>query len=78
MTVTSDMLCYFLIPIQWLFFSASTFVWVQYVYQTEKAITLPTVGLWFMFVTFEASLRIQGIKSLPYHIDLCRPFAAHW
>lgn len=34
--ITSDMLCYFFIPVQWLFFAASTYVWVQYVWHTDK------------------------------------------
>ncbi len=32
--VTSDMICYLFIPIHWLFFAASTYVWVQYVWHT--------------------------------------------
>ncbi len=34
--VTSDMICYLFIPIHWLFFAASTYVWVQYVWHTGK------------------------------------------
>jgi len=33
-TITSDVACYLLIPVQWLFFTASTYVWVQYIWQT--------------------------------------------
>lgn len=32
--VTSDVVCYLFIPVQWLFFAASTYVWVQYVWHT--------------------------------------------
>lgn len=32
--LTSDMICFFFIPVHWLFFAASTYVWVQYVWHT--------------------------------------------
>lgn len=35
---TSDIICLLFIPVQWLFFAASTYVWVQYVWHTGKAI----------------------------------------
>merc|ERR1711976_1038546 len=81
--VTSDVICYLFIPVQWLFFAASTYVWVQYVWHTEKGICLPTVFLWLLFVYIEASIRLKELKAhldirnLPFHLDLCRPFAAH-
>ncbi|MEQ2312904.1 Macoilin-2, partial [Ameca splendens] len=31
---TSDIICLLFIPVQWLFFAASTYVWVQYVWHT--------------------------------------------
>lgn len=34
--LTSDMICFFFIPVHWLFFAASTYVWVQYVWHTGK------------------------------------------
>ena len=34
--VTSDVVCYLFIPVQWLFFAASTYVWVQYVWHTGR------------------------------------------
>ncbi|XP_066140144.1 macoilin-1 [Euwallacea fornicatus] len=75
--LTSDMLCYFFIPVQWLFFVASTYVWVQYVWHTDKGICAPTVVLWVLFVYLEAAIRLRDVKHLPGHLDLCRPFAAH-
>lgn len=75
--VTSDVICYLFIPVQWLFFAASTYVWVQYVWHTERGICLPTVSLWLLFVYIEASVRLRELKSLPFNLDLCRPFAAH-
>lgn len=41
--------------------------------------------LWLLFVYIEASIRLKEFKShlldvrtLPFNLDLCRPFAAHW
>jgi len=81
--LTSDMICFLFIPVHWLFFAASTYVWVQYVWHTEKGICLPTVFLWLLFVYIEAAVRLKeyklhfDTKNLPFHLDLCRPFAAH-
>jgi hypothetical protein len=85
--LTSDMICFLFIPVHWLFFAASTYVWVQYVWHTEKGICLPTVFLWLLFVYIEAAIRLKwsvqeyklhiDVKNLPFHLDLCRPFAAH-
>lgn len=81
--VTSDMICFLFIPVHWLFFAASTYVWVQYVWHTEKGFCVPTVFLWLLFVYIEASIRLKefkahlDLKHLPFHLDLCRPFAAH-
>lgn len=69
----ADLVCYILLPIQWLFFAASSYVWIQYVWQTERGICLGTIVLWILFVWLEASVRLREIKT----IDLCRPFAAH-
>uniref|UniRef100_A0A8C9TQ28 Macoilin 1 n=1 Tax=Scleropages formosus TaxID=113540 RepID=A0A8C9TQ28_SCLFO len=33
---TSDIICLLFIPVQWLFFAASTYVWVQYVWHTGE------------------------------------------
>ncbi|XP_040573999.1 macoilin-1 isoform X1 [Lepeophtheirus salmonis] len=81
--LTSDMICFLFIPLHWLFFAASTYVWVQYVWHTEKGICFPTVFLWLLFVYIEVSIRLKEFKAhvdfkhYPFHLDLCRPFAAH-
>ncbi|KAL3274663.1 hypothetical protein HHI36_016043 [Cryptolaemus montrouzieri] len=75
--LTSDMLCFFFIPVHWLFFAASTYVWVQYVWHTDKGICAPTIVLWVLFVYLETAVRLRDIKHMPGHLDLCRPFAAH-
>lgn len=61
------------LPVHWLFFVASTYVWVQYVWHTDKGVCLSTVILWLFFVYIEAHFRLNNFKT----IDLCRPFAAH-
>ncbi|XP_054653252.1 macoilin-2 isoform X2 [Dunckerocampus dactyliophorus] len=73
--LTSDFICLLFIPVQWLFFAASTYVWVQYVWHTERGVCLPTVSLWILFVYIEAAIRFKDLKN--FHVDLCRPFAAH-
>ncbi|XP_060522754.1 macoilin-1 isoform X2 [Cylas formicarius] len=75
--LTSDMLCFFFIPVHWLFFAASTYVWVQFVWHTDKGICAPTIVLWILFVYLEAAIRLRDVKHMPGHLDLCRPFAAH-
>lgn len=75
---TSDMICFFFIPVHWLFFLASTYVWVQYVWHTEKGICLPTIVLCMLFLYVEAAVRLRDFRHLTFHMDLCRPFAAHW
>ncbi|CDW51886.1 macoilin 1 [Trichuris trichiura] len=76
-TFTSDMICFIFVPVQWIFFIASTYVWVQYVWHADRGICLPTTTLWLLFIYFEASVRLKELKSLPFTLDLCRPFAAH-
>nr|AAX11930.1 macoilin [Ciona savignyi] len=75
--ITSDTVCLLFIPIQWLFFMASTYVWIHYVWHTDKGICIPTVSLWLFFMYIEATMRLRDLKNSPFHIDLCRPFAAH-
>ncbi|XP_033635671.1 macoilin-like [Asterias rubens] len=75
---TSDMICLLFIPVHWLFFAASTYVWQHFVGHTDRGICLPTVSLWLLFVYIEASVRLREFRSaIPFHLDLCRPFAAH-
>ncbi|XP_050446688.1 macoilin-1 isoform X2 [Cataglyphis hispanica] len=75
--LTSDMICFFFIPVHWLFFLASTYVWVQYVWHTDKGVCLPTMMLWLLFLYVEAAVRLRDLRHMPFHLDLCRPFAAH-
>lgn len=63
-------------PVQWLFFIASTYVWFQYIWNSEKGICLQTFTVWLIFVYVEATVRIKELKSMPNHLDLCKPMAA--
>nr|XP_049704027.1 macoilin-1 [Helicoverpa armigera] len=71
--LTSDMICFFFIPIQYIFFAASTYVWVQYVWYTfaDKGICVPTVAICCLLVYVETWWRGSRGGSL------CRPLAAH-
>ncbi|KRY48841.1 Macoilin, partial [Trichinella britovi] len=77
-TFTSDMICFIFVPVQWVFFIASTYVWVQYVWHAaDRGICLPTTTLWMIFLYVETSVRLKELKTLPFTLDLCRPLAAH-
>lgn len=39
---------------------------------------MPTIVLWAVFIYIEAIVRLKDVKNVPFHMDLCRPFAAHW
>ncbi|XP_063365693.1 macoilin [Cydia amplana] len=73
--LTSDMICFFFIPLQYIFFAASTYVWVQYVWYSfaEKGICLPTVVVCCLLVYVEGALRSERTVSM----ELTRPLAAH-
>lgn len=67
--ITSDLLCLFFIPLSWIFFVASTFCWVQFVYwiHTEKGgICLPTILIWLLFVWMEAKVRWKDNQKMPH------------
>ncbi|XP_041982112.1 macoilin-2 [Aricia agestis] len=72
--MTSDMLFFFFIPIQYIFFAASTYVWVQYVWYTfaDRGVCLPTVALCCLVVYAEGAVRGR-VGAL----ELWRPLAAH-
>ncbi|PAA61444.1 hypothetical protein BOX15_Mlig027250g2, partial [Macrostomum lignano] len=75
--LTSDVILYLFVPVHWLFFLASTYVWVQFVWNSERGVSIPTILLWTLFVYVEFSIRLRQMRNLPFNVDLCRPFAAH-
>ncbi|OXB60282.1 hypothetical protein ASZ78_011102 [Callipepla squamata] len=58
----------------WLFIRS---VYDSFRYQglVKRGVCLPTVSLWILFVYIEAAIRFKDLKN--FHVDLCRPFAAH-
>ncbi|KAJ6647193.1 Macoilin-2 [Pseudolycoriella hygida] len=69
--ITSDLVCLFFIPVHWLLFAASTYVWVQYgreAWHTDKGFCLPTILLWMLFVYLEAAIRWKDSRHTP-HLD---------
>lgn len=73
-----DMICFMLLPVHWLFFVASTYVWLQYVWHTERELCIISASMCLFYIYIEAAVRFRDIKTLPFTLDLCRPFAAHW
>ncbi|KAL1464951.1 hypothetical protein WDU94_004551 [Cyamophila willieti] len=74
---TSDVLCYFFIPVQYLFFAASTWVWVHYIYNNERGLTPSTLILYFIIILLESSVKFKPEHRAALNINLCKPFAAH-
>uniref|UniRef100_A0A8D9E1T4 Macoilin n=1 Tax=Cacopsylla melanoneura TaxID=428564 RepID=A0A8D9E1T4_9HEMI len=74
---TSDLLCYFFIPVQYLFFAASTWVWVHYIYNNERGLTPSTLILYFIIILLESSVKFKPEHRAALNINLCKPFAAH-
>ncbi|XP_020387470.2 macoilin-like [Rhincodon typus] len=72
---TSDVFCFIFIPLHWLFFAASTYVWVQYLWNSDRGGCLSTLSLWILFIYIEATIRFKDLRN--FNVDLCRPFAAH-
>uniref|UniRef100_A0A671QDU7 Macoilin-like n=1 Tax=Sinocyclocheilus anshuiensis TaxID=1608454 RepID=A0A671QDU7_9TELE len=72
---TLDLFCLIFVPLHWLFFAASTYVLLNYMWHTEKGICMSSVTLWILLVYMEASLRLRDLKSP--HANLSHLFAAH-
>uniref|UniRef100_A0AC34QVZ5 Macoilin n=1 Tax=Panagrolaimus sp. JU765 TaxID=591449 RepID=A0AC34QVZ5_9BILA len=60
LTITSDLVCYLFLPVQQLLFLASTYVWLQFTYQTvDRGLSPAVIGFCVLFVCFEYFLRYQ-------------------
>lgn len=68
--------CY--LCIIYLRFSLVVKLYQWFIFISEKGVCFPTVVLWLLFVYMEAAVRLRDLRHLPFHLDLCRPFAAHW
>lgn len=65
--ITSDLVCLFFIPVHWLLFAASTYVWVQYVWHTGAS-SVVAVGRFYghpLLTLLSVFLQIR--------VSVCRP-----
>ncbi|XP_041109345.1 macoilin-1-like [Polyodon spathula] len=72
---TLDVFCLIFVPLHWLFFAASTYIWFDYIWHTERGLCLSTVSLWILLVYIEAALRFKDLKNS--HVNVSHLFAAH-
>uniref|UniRef100_A0A0R3S1Q3 Glycerophosphocholine acyltransferase 1 n=1 Tax=Elaeophora elaphi TaxID=1147741 RepID=A0A0R3S1Q3_9BILA len=64
-TVTTDLICFIFLPVQLLFFLASTYVWILLVWQTaERGIGSAHLLLWVAVISFEYNWRYRGDSPL--------------
>uniref|UniRef100_A0A915Q572 Macoilin n=1 Tax=Setaria digitata TaxID=48799 RepID=A0A915Q572_9BILA len=64
-TVTTDLICFVFLPVQLLFFLASTYVWILLVWQTaERGIGSAHLLLWIAIISFEYNWRYRGDSPL--------------
>lgn len=71
------MICYYVIPVHWLFFASSTYVWLQFSWYSDRGMNLLSVFIWIFFIGMEAFVRLRELKTLPIQFELCKPLAAH-
>uniref|UniRef100_A0A8R1TZT1 Macoilin n=1 Tax=Onchocerca volvulus TaxID=6282 RepID=A0A8R1TZT1_ONCVO len=64
-TVTTDLICFIFLPVQLLFFFASTYVWILLVWQTaERGIGSAHLLFWIAIISFEYNWRYRGASPL--------------
>ncbi|CAH8671661.1 unnamed protein product [Schistosoma rodhaini] len=74
--ITIDLICFFLVPVSWVYTFGSVHVWVYILRHTDQGLCFLTLSLCFVFIYFEFSLYSKATK--PTHgIYVFRPFAAH-
>ncbi len=71
------MICYYLIPVHWLFFASSTYVWLQFTWYSERGMTFFSIFIWMFVICMEAFFRLRELKAMPVQFEICKPFAAH-
>ena len=64
----SDLICLMFLPVHWLFFAASTYVWVQFVWHTGNA---PLVFL----ICQSTNVHINSYKKKDFFLSSFKPFA---
>ncbi|KAL3316251.1 hypothetical protein Ciccas_005105 [Cichlidogyrus casuarinus] len=75
--VATDLICFFLVPITWVFIFGSAYVWIYLLWHIERGVCLPTCVLFLVFMLFEIEFRARELKHFTSSISLFRPFAAH-
>ena len=63
--LTSDMICFLFIPVHWLFFAASTYVWVQYVWHTGEFSEMSDNQLVASLISEQITLSIHHVPQSP-------------
>ncbi|CAH8642583.1 unnamed protein product [Schistosoma bovis] len=74
--ITIDLMCFFLIPVSWIYTFGSAYVWLYFFRHTDQGLCFFTLSLCFVFIYFEFSLYSKATKST-HSIYVFRPFAAH-
>lgn len=62
--ITSDVICFLLVPVRWLFAVASSYVWLQYVINSDRGICPQSILLWLCFIYVEMTIRVNDIHRL--------------
>ncbi|CAH8635104.1 unnamed protein product [Schistosoma guineensis] len=74
--ITIDLMCFFLIPVSWIYTFGSAYVWLYFFRHTDQGLCFLTLSLCFVFIYFEFSLYSKATK-FTHSIYVFRPFAAH-
>ncbi|CAL8102301.1 unnamed protein product [Calicophoron daubneyi] len=74
--ITVDLICFFLVPVSWIYSCGSAYVWVYLLWHTDQGLCFLTLTFCFIFVYFELGFYSRDAK-LNHSIYLFRPFAAH-
>ncbi|KAK4476062.1 hypothetical protein MN116_001289 [Schistosoma mekongi] len=74
--LTVDLVCFFIVPMSWIYTFGSVYVWVYLLWHTDQGVCFFTLSLCFVFIYFEFSFYSKETESVQ-SIYLFRPFAAH-
>lgn len=77
MAITLDMFCYYFLPIQWIFFLSSSYVWLKYIWYTDRGFSYLTILISLFIIYVEAFIRLRELKSLIHQSEISRSFSAH-
>ncbi|KAH8865568.1 Transmembrane protein 57 [Schistosoma japonicum] len=74
--LTVDLVCFFIVPMSWVYTFGSVYVWVYLLWNTDQGLCFFTLSLCFVFIYFEFSFYSKKTESVQ-SFYLFRPFAAH-